>query len=1434
MGSFVLLALGLTGSVQGSAGDPALKGRWTSKYDSGAMWGYYPAVHMILTRGTVVDGSSYHSQILWYDSHHPEGYEGGTFFGGVWGWKPDSTTNGSDCTDYPASRFTNLEVGNPSANTFCTGHSALADGRVLISGGTEYGEIGITQSAIFDPSGRTWDDQQPMAQRRWYPTSTTLPNGKVLVSSGSMFIMMSMFGGRDSSDNGSVLPDSLQRLGLTFNGQWESPARTIVAGNSSWPAPRDGHCAALNLEAGSWGLFGGRNANGTLRNDAWLLYRNDDTDSREDYSAVELGAGSGSKPVERYRSAIVCPDTVSNTGAMYVYGGRSASSAFGDVRRLAHPPGSTTWDWSAIATSGAPVARQGHTAVWDPENKKILMFGGADINDQPVGDTLYALTLGATPTWTRIAVDSSLGSPCRPSARHGHLLVYDPTPREVYPHGAPDSNRSHRFILFGGEDANGLKNDVWVLWIPNADTGAHYKWQRIDFSGDEAKPSPRYRLAGDYDPNDRLVIVGGDVNASTSQASDEVWALPLWELTYSPEPWEHIADHPQHPVTGHTVNTVHGELKWARTQEVFDPDENDWTTVAEKSQDWYPFHFVMPTSNDSINVFYAGPDTSSYVLHLSESPIRWEKFPALGTPGFRGGSAVMYRPGKILKVGSRDTDAQGSAAVTTAKKIDLTVSQPAWSTTDTLGAGRVNFNMVILPDGKVLVTGGTGFVRNAANHSPVFTPQIWNPDTGTWTPMTGSSALEADSTIRGYHSNAILLPDGRVLTHSGFSNYGSDTQAGLDSRRATIFCPPYLFKQDGSLADRPVIQACADTVVPGHSFSLAMSDTFAIASACLLRPATSTHAFNQDQRFVPLTIQSRKGMNLVLDGPVNLYTAPPGDYLVFLVDSLGVPSIASWTRVRSDSETGACTDASPAVVSNLSAPDAGRYSILLNWTAPGGNGDCGTAYGYDVRQSTASITEANFYSATPRTHTGYFESAGGAQCMEVMGLNSCSTYYFALKTRDANGIWSKMSNVVSATTQCSGSSIVLCDGGGLLVGGGGEEEDNFNGVTLSSTSSSGGSAGVDTAEDNTLLWRSSQTVEDLVRLGGVAESAGQHIVRVRQSGAWTSEIDRLGLGFVDHSPEVVAVAGVDSVFLGTIAPVASISDSAGQDLSSVLGERNEEPLVGKKGDQLSVQLSSASERTALVIETRKPLVGLGADLHGIVVQRPSPDSSWSTLIEVQPRRGFDRIAIPSGGSPTLRLILCDECLLKSVTQLDGIQVVAPQPLELTGANHSRLGDSVEEIDESGDGTVPLVAGDEMELSFASTSSSPGKVRDFFLSAGGTLTAATEGTAASLASSSAEMQTVWTFSLSAARPNPSLESTLIEFSVAHQVPVTICVYNAVGRLIKTLVRSELMAGPYNIAWDGRDDGGRRVASGVYFYQMNAGGWRSERKLVLLQR
>lgn len=115
----------------------------------------------------------------------------------------------------------------------------------------------------------------------------------------------------------------------------------------------------------------------------------------------------------------------------------------------------------------------------------------------------------------------------------------------------------------------------------------------------------------------------------------------------------------------------------------------------------------------------------------------------------------------------------------------------------------------------------------------------------------------------------------------------------------------------------------------------------------------------------------------------------------------------------------------PAAVTITGAK--GRTNAAISWTAPGDDGNVGTAAAYDLRRSSSPITEGNFSSAIQVT-TGSPQSAGSSECVEVTGLVRCNTYYYALKTQDTDGNWSPMSNVLSLTQNCNGGSVICLEG----------------------------------------------------------------------------------------------------------------------------------------------------------------------------------------------------------------------------------------------------------------------------------------------------------------------------------------------------------------------------------------------------------------------
>jgi len=202
---------------------------------------------------------------------------------------------------------------------------------------------------------------------------------------------------------------------------------------------------------------------------------------------------------------------------------------------------------------------------------------------------------------------------------------------------------------------------------------------------------------------------------------------------------------------------------------------------------------------------------------------------------------------------------------------------------------RRQMNATLLADGSVLVTGGTSGPGFNNQTGAVRGAELWNPQTETWTTMPPEAAR------RTYHGTAVLLPSGQVLS-SGSGEGGGITYANSDFT-AQVFNPPYLLNADGSPAVRPAVTSAPSTLSYGQPFSVETPDAGSITRGTLIRLSSVTHAFNMSQLIYHLAFEASTATTLNATAPRNANLAPPGPYMLFLIDGSGVPSEARMVMV---------------------------------------------------------------------------------------------------------------------------------------------------------------------------------------------------------------------------------------------------------------------------------------------------------------------------------------------------------------------------------------------------------------------------------------------------------------------------------------------------------------------------------------------------------
>lgn len=274
-------------------------------------------------------------------------------------------------------------------------------------------------------------------------------------------------------------------------------------------------------------------------------------------------------------------------------------------------------------------------------------------------------------------------------------------------------------------------------------------------------------------------------------------------------------------------------------------------------------------------------------------------------------SSAMYdtASGKILVMGG--TPGLGGSPIETAVVANTSIGQP-WTAVGPMAFKRKFHTATILPDGKVLVSGGTQCTGgNSVACGAVLTPELWTdgaPPPNDWQDM----ATNPSGIPRVYHSIALLLPDARVLIGGGglpgavgeqdAGTPGTNQFRGYGHPDAEIYSPPYLFNSSGQPAPRPSITSIQTKKIGlGQTMQVGYSSGIAITSAVLVRLGSVTHGNNQDQRRIPLTF-SVNGSNLNVTMPPNGQMCPPGPYMLFILNANGTPSVARIINVSTTAQ----------------------------------------------------------------------------------------------------------------------------------------------------------------------------------------------------------------------------------------------------------------------------------------------------------------------------------------------------------------------------------------------------------------------------------------------------------------------------------------------------------------------------------------------------
>lgn len=343
-----------------------------------------------------------------------------------------------------------------------------------------------------------------------------------------------------------------------------------------------------------------------------------------------------------------------------------------------------------------------------------------------------------------------------------------------------------------------------------------------------------------------------------------------------------------------------GQILQGQT-EIYDPATRKWTNREDLTQ-YFPTYPAIFQTEKSGTLFYTGSNAGYGPADKGRTPGFWNlqdntMQPVTGlrdpdlleTSSSSWAGPVQNQTLMVIGGGGVGESTQSTGRIDIIK---LNSPQPKFVPGPSLPQGTRYPSVVTLPDDTALITGGSTDYRgkhNSDNH----TARIFNP-------LNGTLSVAADPLVgRDYHSEALLLPDGRVITLGSNPLFAdeNDTQTASFEQRIEVYTPPYLYH-----GNRPQITSAPLTAKLGDTMTVASPQSVDIVSARLIRPSAVTHVTDVEQRSIALDLHQHDG-KLLLTIPTEATLVPPGNYMLFLVDKHGVPSVATWVHVGQDGET---------------------------------------------------------------------------------------------------------------------------------------------------------------------------------------------------------------------------------------------------------------------------------------------------------------------------------------------------------------------------------------------------------------------------------------------------------------------------------------------------------------------------------------------------